>query len=90
VGRGDLRVVDPLYAALRQLGALVHSDYAVVPVGVSETEVAEVTVLEMAVAVVDIRGGRVLWLHTIRGEGNPAAGGAVASLAEAVARSLVR
>lgn len=90
VGGGDRRIVDPLYGALRQLGAVVHSDYALVPVAVSEAADSAGPQLELTVAVVDIRGGRVLWLHTARGEGNPDAGGAVATVAEVVARSLVR
>lgn len=92
VGGGERRIIDPLYGALRQLGAVVDADYALVPVAVTATDPAGAAGarLEMAVAVVDIRGGRVLWLHTARAEGNPEADATVATLAEAVARSLVR
>lgn len=92
VGGGERRIIDPLYGALRQLGAVVDADYALVPIAVTATDPAGVAGerLEMTVAVVDIRGGRVLWLHTARAEGNPEADATVATLAEAVARSLVR
>lgn len=86
---GHRRVGDPLYGALRQLGAVVDADYALVPLGVGETADTAGVALSMAVAVVDIRGGRVLWLHTAHGERNSARATAVASVAEAVARSLV-
>lgn len=89
MGGGDRRVRDPLYGALRQLGALVHSDFALVPLGVSESVDSAGVELSVAVAVVEIRGGRVVWMHTARGERNPARATAVASVAEAVARSLV-
>lgn len=89
LGSGNRRVRDPLYGALRQLGALVHSDYAVVPLGVSESVDTAGVKVSMAVAVVEIRGGRVVWMHSASGERNPARATAVASVAEAVARSLV-
>ena len=89
VGSGDRRVADPLYGALRQLGAIVDSNYAVVPVAVAEGTDSIGVELGMTVAVVEIRGGRVLWLHTVRGERNPDRAGAVASVAETVARTLV-
>lgn len=89
VGAGDRRVRDPLYGALRQLGAVVSSDYALVPVALAEVADSAGVQLALVVAVVDIRGGRVIWLHTVRGDGNPAMPGAVASLAEKVARIVV-
>lgn len=92
VGGGNRRITDPLYGALRQLGAVVNADYALVPVAVTATDPADAAGerLDVTVALVDIRGGRVLWMHTARAEGNPAAGATVATVAEAVARSLVR
>lgn len=89
MGGGDRRIRDPLYGALRQLGAVVDSDYALVPLGVMESADTAGVALSVAVAVVEIRGGRVVWMHTARGERNPARSTAVASVAEAVARSLV-
>jgi hypothetical protein len=88
VGRGDRRVGDPLYGVLRQLGAVVDATYAVVPISAVETPDSAGTALRLPVAVVDIRGGRVLWLHTVVGNGNSDPRGAVASVAEAVARTL--
>lgn len=90
VGGGDRRIIDPLYGALRQLGAVVDAHYALVPVAVAEASDAMGTPLDITVAVVDIRGGRVLWLHTAGGQGNPDDGATVATVAEVVARSLVR
>lgn len=89
LGGGDQVVRDPLYGALRQLGAVVDSDYAVVPMAVVERMDSVGLELAVAMAVVDIRGGRVLWLHTVRSGGNPDRGSAVASVAELVARSLI-
>lgn len=89
IGGGDRRVVDPLYGALRQLGAVVSSDYALVPVRLEESVHDGGPELALSVAVVDIRGGRVLWLHTVRGERNLAGAEAVAGLAEKVARILI-
>lgn len=96
LGGGGRRIVDPLYGALRQLGAVVNADYALVPIAVAAIDPAGVAGdgagerLEMTVALVDIRGGRVLWLHTARADGNPDTDATVATVAEAVARSLVR
>lgn len=88
MGRGDRRVRDPLYGVLRQLGAVVHADHALVPITVTESADTAGVELTLTLAVVEIRGGRVLWLHTIRGERNPSAAAAVASLAEQAARAL--
>lgn len=92
VGGGDRRITDPLYGALRQLGAVVDTDYALVPVAVTASDGMDPAGgrLELTAAVVDIRGGRVLWMHTARADGNPHADATVATVAEAVARSLVR
>lgn len=89
MGSGDRRIRDPLYGALRQLGAVVDSDYALVPLGVMEGVDSAGVAVSVAVAVVEIRAGRVVWMHTARGERSPERATAVASAAEAVARSLV-
>jgi hypothetical protein len=89
LGGGERVVRDPLYGALRQLGAVVDSDYALVPVSTGLRTDSTGLELAMAMAVVDIRGGRVLWLHTVRSGGNPDRRAAVASVAELVARSLL-
>lgn len=89
MGGNDRRIIDPLYGSLRQLGALVNADYALVPVEVEERADSSGVQIDLTVAVVDIRGGRVLWFHRTRGERNPSQAVAVASVAEAVARSLL-
>lgn len=89
IGGGDRRVRDPLYGVLRQLGAIVHSDYALVPIAATESSDSAGVELSLALAVVDIRGGRVAWLHTVRGDRNPSRAAAVTSVAEAAARALL-
>lgn len=89
MGRGDRRIRDPLYGVLRQLGAVVDADYAVVPIAVTESDDTAGFALGMTLAVVDIRGGQVMWLHTARGDRNPSRPMAVASLVEAALRSLL-
>jgi hypothetical protein len=89
VGGGDRRVRDPLYGALRKLGAVVDADLAVIPLSAAELSDSTGVQLALAAALVDIRGGRVLWLETVRGERNPERGAAVASVAETLARLLV-
>ncbi len=89
LGGGERVIRDPLYGALRQLGAVVDSDYALVPVSAGMRTDSTGLELAVAMAVVDIRGGRVLWLHTVRSRGNPDRSAAVASVAELVARSLL-
>lgn len=88
LGAGDRRVRDPLYGVLRQLGAVVNATYALVPLAVTENTDSAGVELGMALAVVDIRGGRIVWMHAARGERSPARPAAVASLAETVARIL--
>jgi hypothetical protein len=89
MGGNDRRIIDPLYGALRQLGAVVNADLALVPVSFEERADSSGTRLDLTMAVVDIRGGRVLWLHRTRSPATPGGTPALASLAEAVARSLV-
>lgn len=87
-GRGDRRVVDPLYGALRQLGAVVDADYAVVPVTTAVLAAGGGTAVGITAAIVDIRGGRVLWLHTLTGDPAPDVAAAAASAAGKLARLL--
>ncbi len=89
MGGNDRRIIDPLYGALRQLGAIVDADLALVPVSLEERTDSTGTRLDLTMAVVDIRGGRVLWLHRTRSPQSPAGTTPLAALAEAVARSLV-
>lgn len=89
LGAGDRRVRDPLYGALRQLGAVVDAHHALVPLSVTELDDSAGVALALRAALVDIHGGRVVWLHTVRGERNPSRAAAVASVAERLARALV-
>ena len=86
---GGLRILDPLYGALRQLGAIEDTNLALVPVS-ARTEADGIgATLELSAALVDIRAGRVVWLGTVRGRGPDAGGAAVSAAAEALARALV-
>lgn len=89
VRRGDRRVGDPLYGDLRRLGALVGADLALVPLGTRVSADSLGTSVALTAALVAIRGGHVLWLHTV--VGGPAATEAtgLASAAETLARTLI-
>ena len=85
---GERRVLDPLYGALRQLGAVVDADYALVPLDTQIATDTAGTTVTLAVALVNIRGGIVVWLHTLAGEPGDDPGAAAASAAEKLARML--
>ena len=87
-GGENYRILDPLYGTLRQLGAVVDADYALVPVRALVGQDSVGTVIRLTAAVVDIRGGRVLWLHTVDGDPAGDAAAASASAAERLARML--
>ncbi|NIP78374.1 MAG: hypothetical protein GWM90_03900, partial [Gemmatimonadetes bacterium] len=90
LGGGRLQLGDPLYGDLRRLGALLDASMAVVPMGTRvRTDSLGVT-LDLAVALVSIRGGRVVWRHTV--EAGPAASidTGIAAAAESLARTLIR
>lgn len=71
----DLEFVpDPLYGQLRRLGAVVDARYAVLPVAASYIEADEPGQqgrIEVAAAIVDTVGGRVLWYGVVAGERGP-------------------
>jgi hypothetical protein len=87
--RSDLRIRDPLYGNLRRLGAIIDANYAFMPVAWGEAADSLGVVGLLTAAIVDVRGGRVVWLHTVRGEPSATADAAVASTAEALARTLI-
>lgn len=69
--RPDLRhVVEPLYGDLRRMGALVDARYAVLPfaAGYIEGAAGEPGRIEIAAAILDTVGGRVLWRGIVAGE----------------------
>lgn len=88
--RGARRLVDPTYGEVRRIGAMVDAPLALLPVEVRAVEVDGTPALELVAALVDIRGGQVLWLHTVRGVATPGASGSAATaVAAALARALM-
>jgi len=84
------RLVDPTYGEVRRIGAMVDALLALLPVEVREIEVDGSPGLELMAAFVDIRGGQVLWMTTVRGMAEHGAPGAAArNVAEALARGLM-
>lgn len=90
LGGGRVQLGDPLYGDLRRLGALLDASMALVPMSTRvRTDSMGVTV-DLAIALVAIRGGRVVWRHTV--EAGPAASvdTGIAAAAESLARTLIR
>lgn len=86
--RGRRRVHEPLFGHLRRLGAMVDTRLALLPFP-AETMDSTGVVLEITALLVDVVGGRVLWMGTVRGDAAPQGGRpSVASAAEALARAL--
>ncbi|HEX6939706.1 MAG TPA: hypothetical protein VF158_09855 [Longimicrobiales bacterium] len=88
--RAEVRNIgDPLFGDLRRLGALVEARYAILPVAAAYVPRPEGERVEIAAAIIDTLGGRVLWYGIVAGEpgdgGSPAV---VASAAQALARAL--
>jgi len=80
---------DPLFGDLRRLGALVDARYAILPVAAGYVTRAEGVRVEIAAAIIDTMGGRVLWFGVVGGEtGDQADPALVASAAQALARTL--
>jgi hypothetical protein len=82
-------LVDPTYGDLRRLGAIVDVGLAVLPVATRQLEGEGWRALELTVALVEIRGGRVVWLATVRAD-VPAVSpdGGAGAVAEVLARTL--
>jgi hypothetical protein len=90
---GELeRVGDPLFGALYRLAAVEDAAYAVLPVEARErVEDDGSRVLELAVALVHPRSGRVLWYGIVEGSpGPPGALPSTVSAVEALARRILR
>lgn len=70
------RIGDPLYGDLRRLGALVDARYAVIPWQVSYAPAPDSIGghgrVEVAGAIIDTVGGRILWRGLVAGERGPA------------------
>jgi len=86
--RGEVKIIgDPLFGDLRSLGALVNGRFALVPVAAGFIpDSAGTGRVEIRTALIDTRGGRVLWFGVVAGEagveGSPET---AASAAEALA-----
>jgi hypothetical protein len=82
-------LADPTYGELRRLGAIVDAMLVLMPVAVRVVPDGAGQFLELTAALVDIRGGQVLWVATVQGEpGDGSARAAEAAGAEALARAL--
>jgi hypothetical protein len=85
--RGVVDIVgDPLFGHLSALGPLVGARFALVPVAASYvTAEAGDGRVEVHAALIDTRGGRVLWFGVAAGDRAPAGAQATASAARAFA-----
>lgn len=80
---------DPLFGDLRRLGALLEARFAILPVAAGYVTRAEGARVEVAAAIIDTLGGRVLWFGVVAGDvGEQATPALVASAAQALARAL--
>lgn len=93
--RAEVEIIgDPLFGDLRALGALVDARYALVPVTAAFVPAAGGDGrgrVEMNVALIDTRGGRVLWYGAVAGDTAQAGSPTVAATAaQALARAVAR
>lgn len=89
MGGGDRRVKDPLYGDLRRLGAILDAGYALVPLGTGERRDSLGVTVRLTAALVAIRGGHVIWMHTVVADPEPTIHAGLASAAEQLARTLI-
>ena len=89
MGSGRLQLRDPLYGDLRRLGAILESPTALVPVATRARTDSLGTTVDLSVALVSVRGGRVLWRHTVTGGPAASTDAAIAAAAETLARTLI-
>lgn len=89
VGGRDRRIADPLYGDLRRLGAITDATLALVPLASRETTDSAGVSVELVAALVMVRAGRVIWMHTVAGEPAASLPEAVASAAAELARTLI-
>lgn len=89
MGGGDRRIADPMYGDLRRLGAITDAPLAVVPLASRETADSAGVTVELVTAVVAVRAGRVVWMHTVTGDAAATMPDAVASAAARLARTLI-
>ncbi len=85
------RIGDPLFGDLYRLGALANATYGLLPVEARRSPRGQGASLEISAALVELRGGRVLWFGVVEGaEGAVGDMSVSASAAEALARRVVR
>ncbi len=89
--RADVeRVGDPMYGLFRRIAALTDAELAFIPLAVSvraATEEAE-EAIEVMATLIDIRTGRVFWIGTEEGVGDPEDPGTLATAMESMARRI--
>jgi hypothetical protein len=85
--RGVVEIVgDPLFGDLSALGPLVNARFALLPVAAAYVEDAAAEGrVEVQTALIDTRGGRVIWFGVVAGDRGPPGGQATASAARALA-----
>jgi predicted small lipoprotein YifL len=91
--RAEVRNIgDPLFGDLRRLGALADTRYALIPTSAVYRRLGEGEGerVEIAAALIDTVGGRVIWFGVVAGAAGARGSGAAASAAEALARAVVR
>jgi len=91
--RAEVRNIgDPLFGDLRRLGALVDARYALLPVSAEFVPGPDGTGrVELAAAIIDTLGGRVLWYGVVAGEpGSRSEPAVLASAARRLASAVVR
>lgn len=93
-GVGEVRRIgDPLYGNLRRLASVVDGQVALIPLQaslVADTAGAG-TAVALSATLIDVRSGRVLWFGVVKGDARESAdAGALASAADALARTLLR
>jgi len=86
------RIGDPLFGQLLRLGALTHSDIALIPVTVraGAEGVGGTSVVEIVTTILNVRTGQVIWFGVVSGApGSVADFGSVASAVVAPAETLL-
>jgi hypothetical protein len=81
---------DPLFGDLRTLGALMDARYALLPTAAAYVSREGGERVEVSAALIDTRGGNVLWFGVVAGNTGPRGSAAVASAAEALARAVLQ
>lgn len=89
LGGGELRIQDPLYGDLRRIGAILDARWALVPLYSTERTDTAGVAMDLTAVLISIRGGSVVWMHTVHGTPAVERGTAVAEAAASLARTLI-